>query len=90
MTVHASLTADVAMLHKAVVNLTASQDAMLKAQAAMLEAQAAASEEVCQKLSDVTNLLVNNNAPVPSLGTLAPPLHRNGEYMSAHTVLNND
>ena len=75
--VHAALTADVTTLYKAMVNISASQDAMLKAQAAMLEVQAAASEEICQKFSDVTNLI--NNTPVSALGTLVPPQHMDGE-----------
>lgn len=86
----ASLTADVTTLYKAMVNLSASQDTMLEAQAAMSEAQAAALEEVHQKLSDVTNLLLNNNMPLPNLGTLALPLHMNGEYTTSHTILSND
>ena len=87
---HVSLTVDVTTLYKAMVNLSASQDTMLEAQAAMSEAQAAALEEVHQKLSDVTNLLLNNNMPLPNLGTLALPLHMNGEYMTSHTILSND
>jgi len=62
---HTALTADMAALHKEVVNMKTSQNAL--------------AEDMCRKLDDVTNLV--REVLAPSLRTLVSPWDANGELI---------
>jgi len=62
---HTALTADVAALHKEVMNMKTSQNAL--------------AQDMCRKLDDVTNLV--REVLAPGLRTLASPQDVNGELI---------